>query len=89
MNSMNALDSILPELRSALPVSLRGVYLEEVTMADVPPQINRPSDAIWLLGLGGAVALGVAIALTLRPPKEVPGARDYHKARLRGGYARG
>ena len=60
-------------------------------MADVPPQIKRPSDAFWLLSLGGALALGIAIALTLKAPKEVPGARDYHKARLRafGGYARG
>lgn len=58
-------------------------------MADAPPQIKQPSSAIWLLGLGGAVALGIAIALTLKPPKEAPGARDYHKARLRGGYARG
>ncbi len=55
------------------------------------PQIKRPSDTLWLIGLGGALALGIAIALTLKPPKEAPGARDYHKARLRayGGYARG
>ena len=55
------------------------------------PQIKRPSDALWLIGLGGALVLGVAIAMTLKPPKEAPGARDYHKARLRayGGYARG
>lgn len=55
------------------------------------PQLKRPSDTLWLIGLGGALALGIAIALTLKPPKEAPGARDYHKARLRsyGGYARG
>lgn len=55
------------------------------------PKISRPSDTLWLLGLGGALALGIAIALTFKPPKEAPGARDYHKARLRsyGGYARG
>lgn len=55
------------------------------------PQLKRPSDTLWLIGLGGALALGIAIALTLKPPKEAPGARDYHKARLRayGGYSRG
>lgn len=60
-------------------------------MADVPPQIKQPSNALWLIGIGGALALGIAIAVTLKAPKEAPGARDYHKARLRafGGYARG
>lgn len=55
------------------------------------PQIKRPSDTLWLIGLGGALALGIAIALTFKAPKEAPGARDYHKSRLRayGGYARG
>lgn len=40
------------------------------------------SDVLWIVGLGGAVAIGIAIAVTLRPPKEDPRARDYHKARL-------
>jgi hypothetical protein len=55
-------------------------------------QIKQPSNALWLIGLGGVLAIGIAIAVTLKPPKEAPGARDYHKARLRaayGGYARG
>lgn len=56
-----------------------------------PPQIKQPSNALWLIGLGGVVAIGIAIAVTLKAPKEAPGARDYHRARLRtyGGYARG
>lgn len=55
------------------------------------PQIKRQSDALWLIGLGSVLAIGIAIAVTLKTPKEAPGARDYHKARLRayGGYARG
>ena len=48
---------------------------------------------LWsLIGLGTLpLALGIAIAVTLKAPKEAPGARDYHKARLRayGGYAHG
>lgn len=63
-------------------------------MPDQPqaPQIKQPSNALWLIGLGGVLAIGIAIAVTLKPPKEAPGAREYHKARLRaayGGYARG
>lgn len=39
------------------------------------PQIKRPSDALWLIGLGGALVLGFAIAMTLKPPKEAPAAK--------------
>lgn len=63
------------------------------TMPDQAPtqQVKQHSNALWLIGLGGVVAIGIAIAVTLRAPKEAPGARDYHRARLRayGGYARG
>lgn len=52
--------------------------------ATQPPIVKGPGPVLWLVSVGGVVILsGLVAAVVLSSPAEAPGAREYHRRRLR------